>query len=90
MGGPLINVFLMVYFDDVFRFCFLVFIGIIGWTPDKRISEGLFSPVFFFYLFFFLVFQSIIGGTPDKRISEGLFCPVFFWLVFYRHFWGHD
>ena len=58
MGGPLINVFLMVYFNDVFRFCFLVFIGIIGWTPDKRISECLFSPVFF------LVFQSIIGGEP--------------------------
>ena len=52
-GGTLINVFLWVYFD-VFSlfFVFLVLIGIIGGTPDKRISEGLFSP-FFFVLFGF-------------------------------------
>ena len=42
------------------------YIGILGETPDKRISEG------FFDLFFF-VFIGIIGGTPDKRIYEDLF-----------------
>ena len=55
------------------------FIGIIGGTPDKRISEALFC---FFWIIVFIyfvqfifsgVFISIIGGTPDKRISEGLF-----------------
>ena len=42
--------------------------GIIGGTPDKRISEVLFGRFFLFG-----VFIEIIGGTPDKRISEGLF-----------------
>ena len=44
IGGPLINVFQRVYFDGLcfFNFYYLVFIGIIGGTPDKRISEGLF------------------------------------------------
>ena len=40
-GGPLINVFLRIYFDFFF-FYFSVFIGIIGETPDNRIYEGLF------------------------------------------------
>ena len=44
------------------------FIGIIGGTPDKRISEGLFCRLFL---------TGIIGGTPDKGISEGLFFPFF-------------
>ena len=48
-----------------------VFIGIIGGTPVKRISEGLFCPLCFFFGFW--GFIGIIGGTPDKRISEGLF-----------------
>ena len=47
------------------------FIGIIGRIPDKRISEGLFCPLFLLLLFW--VFIAILGGTPDKRISEGLF-----------------
>ena len=42
----------------VFFVCFFilfgVFIGIIGETPDKRISEGLFCPFFFFVGFGFL------------------------------------
>ena len=47
MGGPLINVFLRVYFDDSF-FVFLlllfgVLIGIIGGTPVKRISEAFYD-----------------------------------------------
>ena len=41
-GGPLINVFLRVYFALCFFCLFWVFIGIIGGTPDKRIYEGLF------------------------------------------------
>ena len=68
IGGPLINVFLRVYF--ALCFFLLVFIGIIGGTPVKCISEGLFCPLCFFL---FWVFIGIIGGTPDKRISEGLF-----------------
>ena len=58
--GPLLNVFMRVYFDDFF--CFLmVFIGIIGGTPDKRISEGLFCPLFFFVV---LGFYRHYGGDP--------------------------
>ena len=59
-------------------------LGIIGGTPEQRISEGLFC----FLFFWFWVFIGIIGGTPDKRIYEGLFCPLFFLLVlgFYRNF----
>ena len=52
-GGPLINVFLRVYFDlvrqrsrvgetELVIYFFGVFICIIGGTPDKRIPEGLF------------------------------------------------
>ena len=49
IGGPLINVFTGVFFYGFWFFFFvcLVFIGIIGGTPDKRISEGLFRPLFF-------------------------------------------
>ena len=58
-----------VYFDVLFFLCVcLLFLGIIGGTPDKRIREGLF---WFFYVLFW-VFIGIIGGTPDKRIYEGL------------------
>ena len=49
-------------------FVCLLFLGIIGGTPDKRIFEGLFCCFFWFW-----VFIGIIGGIPDKRISEGLF-----------------
>ena len=69
-GGPLINVFLRVYFDSLFFFFGGGFVCIIGETPDKRISKG--SCLFLLYTFF-LVFIGIIGGTPDKRISDGLF-----------------
>ena len=63
-------------------------ICILGGTPDKRISKGQLSRVYYFFL---LVFIGIIGGTPDKRISEGLFCPFCFCLVvcFYRHYRGN-
>ena len=72
IDGPLINVFLRVYFDGFWCvFFFRVFICIIGGTPDKRISEGLFRRVVF--VCFLLVFIGIIGGTPVKRIPEGLF-----------------
>ena len=66
-GGPLINVFLRVYFALCFFLWFWVFIAIIGGTPDKcGIPDKR-------ILFFFGVFIGIIAGTPDKRISEGLF-----------------
>ena len=54
----------------------LVFLDIIGGTPDKLISEGLFCPLFFCW---FWVFIGIIGGTPDKRFYEGLFRRVLFY-----------
>ena len=57
---------------------FRVFIGIIGGTPDKRISEGLFRPLFFLCL----VFIGVIGGTPDKRISEALFSRLLLMFTF--------
>ena len=53
----------------------LLFLGIIGGTPDQRISKGHFC-----FFFWFWVFIGIIGGTPDKRISEGLFCPLLFFV----------
>ena len=68
------------------------FIGIIGGTPDKRISEALFCLFLYYCLFIFFVlfifsdvFISIIGGTPDKRITEGQ-KNMFF--GFYRHYRG--
>ena len=54
-----------VYFD-----VFLGFIGIMGGTPAKRISEGLFCLLVFAGFGFFI---GIIGRTPDKHIYEGLF-----------------
>ena len=54
-------------------FLVFVFIGNLGETPDKRISEGLFCPFFLYW-----VFIAIIAGTPDKRISESLFLGVFY------------
>ena len=61
----------------------MVFIGIIGGTPDKRISEGLFSP-----LCFYRVFIGILGGTV-KHNYEGLFCPLCFCFIgFYKHYKG--
>ena len=65
-GGALINVIVRVYFDVflffyflvgfyrhhrvyfIFKFC--VFLGIIGGTPGKRISEGLFRVFFKLYI----------------------------------------
>ena len=92
IGGTLLNVFVKVFlpfFGGGFFIC------ILGGTPDKRISEGLFCFFYIIYLFCSVlkkkkigVFISFIGGTPDKRISEGLFSPVFFLLVFYRHYRG--
>ena len=41
-GGGLLNVFLRVNVDGFLFCCLLVFIGIRGGTPAKRISEGLF------------------------------------------------
>ena len=70
IGGPLINVFVRGYFVLCLFCWFWVFIGIREGTPDKRISEDLFCPLFFCW---FWVIIGIIGGTPDKRISEGLF-----------------
>ena len=67
--------FLYIVEGGVFIILCLVFLNIIGGTPDKLISEGLFCHLFFCW---FWVFIGIIGGTHDKRISEGLFCPFFF------------
>ena len=93
-GGPLINVFLRIYFALCFLFFFVFFFLINVFlrvylpfffnrhyrgTPVKRISEGLFCPLCYFFGFW--GFIGIIGGTPDKRISEGLFCP-FLWYLF--------
>ena len=50
LGGP-----------RVFVFCFVLFIGIIGGTPGKRIYEGLFCFLFFWG-----------GSTLGKRISKGI------------------
>ena len=58
----------------------LVFIGIIGGTPDKPITEGL----YFFGFVFFLIggfYRHYRGGTPNKRIPEGLIY-VFFIILF--------
>ena len=46
---------LRVYFDGLcfFNFYYLVFIGIIGGTPDERISEGIFRGVILFLLSWF-------------------------------------
>ena len=42
----MVNVFMRVYFDIFIEVCLFFcvggFIGIIGGSPDKRISEGLF------------------------------------------------
>ena len=57
MGGPLINVFLMVHFD-VFRQT-----THFNFRPSKQSS---------FYVFGVFV-DSIGRMTPDKRISEGIF-----------------
>ena len=46
-------------------------IGIIGGTPDKRISEGLLSR--FFFCGWGWGFYRQYGGTSDKRIFGGLF-----------------
>ena len=54
----------------------MLFLGIIGGTPDKRISEGLFC-----FFFWFWVFIGTIGGIPDKRISEGLFGLFFTGII---------
>ena len=54
------------------------FFAIIGGTPGKRISEGLFCRLLFCWLW---VFIGIIGGTPDKRICEGLVRRCFFFPV---------
>ena len=76
-------------------FCFFGFIGIIGRTPDKRISQGLFCPLVFLWFWFFI---DIIGETPDKRITEGVFCRLslkfsfIFWPIkteFVLHFWSY-
>ena len=83
---------------------FLVFIGILVETPDKRISEVYFDVlVFCIYCFFlFGVFIGIRGGTPDKSIPEGLFFQVFILIgiigetpdkhiyegLFFKYIWG--
>ena len=42
-------------------YVFGIFIGIIGGTPDKRISEGLFRPLFFWLV---LGFYGHYRGDP--------------------------
>ena len=73
IGGPLINVFLRVYCAFFFPFfVFLVFIGILGGTPDKRISEGLFWRLSTKFVFSF-----------SRIKSEFVLC---FWS--FVHSWG--
>ena len=62
-------------------YVFWVFIGIIGGTPVKRISEGLFCTLYFFFVFG--VLQALQGGTlinVFQRVQFDVFC--FFCVVF--------
>ena len=71
-----------VYFALSYFFVW-VFLGIKGRTPDKRISECLFSPVFCFVLFFFFFgFSNHYRGGP----LINLFRRVYFALCFFGWF----
>ena len=78
----MVNVFMRVYFDIFIEVCLFFcvggFIGIIGGTPDKRISEGI----------FYLCggFIGIIGG-PLINVFLRVYYDVFFGL-FFRHYRG--
>ena len=79
LQGGLIKVFMRVYFDGFFAFFLgLLFLGIIGGTPDKRIYEGLFC--FFCCRFGFL--QALQGGPLINVFLRVYFALCFFCCCF--------
>ena len=56
-GGPLVNIFLRVYFDDFEKVCVLIY------AHQNRVCS--------MFMVFLEIVEG--GGTPVKRIPEGLF-----------------
>ena len=72
------NVFLRVYFEELFYFYYHGFISIIGGVPRETYSEDLFSRVGFY--FGFRMLWALYGGPLVNVLLSVNFVHCFFWL----------
>ena len=87
-GGPLINVFLRVYFDVCFFWVSIQFLHALQGGPLINVFLRVYFKLCFVFCQFWLVI-GIIGGIPDKRISRDLLCAlVFYVLGFFTYYRG--